>query len=98
MQGAIILAVSVVVLLGAIFGPTLHQVPEGYVSVYWRGGALTDTIGSPGYHLKVPIITSYGLVQTSLQTDVVKNIPCGTHGGTIIEFGRIEVVNRLKTR
>ena len=67
MSAWIAAGVSLVVVLLAIFGPTLHQVPEGFVSVYWRGGALTDKIGSPGYHLKVPIITTYGLVQTSLQ-------------------------------
>eukprot|EP01052_Picozoa_sp_SAG31_P038598 SAG31_NODE_5188_length_2691_cov_1.557099_5_plen_139_part_00 len=96
MASWVIAAASAVVVLLAIFGPTLHQVPEGHVSVYWRGGALTEKIGSPGYHLKVPVITTYDLVQTSLQTDVVKDIPCGTRGGTIIEFARIEVVNRLQ--
>lgn len=27
---------------------TLHQVPEGHVGVYWRGGALLSTITNPG--------------------------------------------------
>lgn len=26
----------------------LHQVPEGHVGVYWRGGALLKTITNPG--------------------------------------------------
>lgn len=26
----------------------LHQVPEGHVGVYWRGGALLNTITDPG--------------------------------------------------
>ena len=26
----------------------LHQVPEGHVGVYWRGGALQKTITDPG--------------------------------------------------
>ena len=26
----------------------LHQVPEGHVGVYWRGGALLKTITDPG--------------------------------------------------
>uniref|UniRef100_A0A803L7T2 Band 7 domain-containing protein n=1 Tax=Chenopodium quinoa TaxID=63459 RepID=A0A803L7T2_CHEQI len=51
----------------------LHQVPEGHVGVYWRGGALLKTITDPG----------------------VRNIPCGTKGGVMINFNRIEVVNRL---
>ena len=35
-------------------------------------------------------------VQTSVQTDKVLGIPCGTSGGVVIEFEKIEVVNRLK--
>ena len=26
----------------------IHQVPEGHVGVYWRGGALLNTITDPG--------------------------------------------------
>lgn len=29
----------------------VHQVPEGHVGVYWRGGALLKTITEPGMHL-----------------------------------------------
>ena len=33
--------------------------------------------------------------KTTLQTDEVKNIPCGTSGGVVIYFDKIEVVNLL---
>nr|VZI18365.1 unnamed protein product [Spirometra erinaceieuropaei] len=33
--------------------------------------------------------------ETTLQTDEVKNVPCGTSGGVVIYFDRIEVVNLL---
>ncbi|EEF50755.1 SPFH domain-containing protein 2 precursor, putative [Ricinus communis] len=74
----------------------LHQVPEGHVGVYWRGGALLDTITSPGFHLKMPLLTHYEPVQVTLQTDQVRDIPCGTKGGVMINFEKIEVVNRLR--
>ncbi|KAM3706910.1 hypothetical protein ACJW31_03G186100 [Castanea mollissima] len=51
----------------------LHQVPEGHVGVYWRGGALLKTITDPGFHLKLPFITHYEPVQVTLQTDQVVN-------------------------
>lgn len=73
----------------------LHQVPEGHVGVYWRGGALLKIITDPGFHLKLPIITHYEPIQVTLQTDQVRDIPCGTKGGVMINFTRIEVVNRL---
>ncbi|CAO2828369.1 unnamed protein product [Amaranthus hypochondriacus] len=74
----------------------LHQVPEGHVGVYWRGGALLKTITDPGFHWKLPLITHYEPIQVTLQTDQVRDIPCGTKGGVMINFFRIEVVNRLK--
>ncbi|CAK7326197.1 unnamed protein product [Dovyalis caffra] len=74
----------------------LHQVPEGHVGVYWRGGALLETVTDPGFHLKAPLITQYEPVQVTLQTDQVRDIPCGTKGGVVINFEKIEVVNRLR--
>ncbi|XP_068468410.1 uncharacterized protein [Phaseolus vulgaris] len=72
----------------------LHQVPEGHVGVYWRGGALLKTITEPGAEYSV-IFFSYEPVQVTLQTDQVTDIPCGTKGGVMINFEKIEVVNRL---
>ncbi|GMH15283.1 hypothetical protein Nepgr_017124 [Nepenthes gracilis] len=74
----------------------LHQVPEGHVGVYWRGGALLNTITDPGFHWKMPLVTHYEPIQVTLQTDQVRDIPCGTKGGVMINFTRIEVVNRLR--
>ncbi|XP_050268532.1 uncharacterized protein LOC126712990 [Quercus robur] len=48
-----------------------------------------------GFHLKLPFITRYEPVQVTLQTDQVSDIPCGTKGGVMINFEKIEVVNRL---
>jgi hypothetical protein len=35
-------------------------------------------------------------VQVTVQTDRVRDIPCGTAGGVMIHFDAIEVVNRLR--
>lgn len=85
----IALAVGVFVLFG------LHTVQTGYVGVYWRGGALLNVTSRPGFHVKIPLVTAMAQIQTSVQTDRVTNIPCGTSGGVILEFEAIEVVNRL---
>jgi hypothetical protein len=73
----------------------IHSIPEGHVGVYWRGGALLPTISEPGFHLKIPFLTTYEPVQVTLQTDEVTNIPCGTKGGVMIYFEKVEVVNKL---
>merc|ERR1719295_2583556 len=46
--------------------------------------------------MMIPFITSVRNIQTTLQTDEVKNMPCGTSGGVMIYFDRIEVVNVLQ--
>uniref|UniRef100_A0A8V5H142 Uncharacterized protein n=2 Tax=Telluraves TaxID=3073808 RepID=A0A8V5H142_MELUD len=81
--------------LAAAFLSAIHKIEEGHIGVYYRGGALLTSTSGPGFHLMLPFITSYKSVQTTLQTDEVKNVPCGTSGGVMIYFDRIEVVNFL---
>ncbi|CAM2707811.1 unnamed protein product [Rotaria socialis] len=86
---------TALVIVAAIFALSIHQVPEGHVGIYYRGGALLTSMTSPGFHVMIPFLTSCKIVQTTLETDQVKNIPCGTSGGTMIYFDKIEVVNIL---
>lgn len=67
----------------------------GHVGVYYRGGALLKSTSQPGFHIMFPVLTSFRSIQVTLQTDEVKNVPCGTSGGVMIYFDRIEVVNIL---
>ena len=60
-----------------LLNTALHKVEEGHVAVYYRGGALLSTISQPGFHMMFPFLTTYKTVQTTLQTDEVKNVPCG---------------------
>lgn len=87
---SVVLAIGIAALFSAV-----HKIEEGHTGVYYRGGALLTTTSGPGFHLMLPFITSYKSVQTTLQTDEVKNVPCGTSGGVMIYFDRIEVVNFL---
>ena len=38
--------------------------------------------------MMLPFLTSHKIIQTTLQTDEVKNVPCGTSGGVMIYFDR----------
>ncbi|XP_064599866.1 erlin-2-B-like [Liolophura sinensis] len=84
--------------MGIILNFSIHKIEEGHVGVYYRGGALLTSTSNPGYHFMLPLLTSFRSVQTTLQTDEVKNVPCGTSGGVIIYFDRIEVVNQLDSQ
>ena len=89
--GAVVLALFVG--LGQ-FG--LHKIPEGAVGVYYRGGAILPQTTEPGYHVMMPFVTRMQPMQVNIQSDLVRDIPCGTQGGTVIHFEKIEVVNRLR--
>lgn len=81
----------------AVFLPlSLHRIEEGHVGVYFRAGALLPLVSNPGIHMMIPKLTSYRSIQTTLQTDELSNVPCGTSGGVMIYFDRIEVVNILQ--
>lgn len=85
-----------------------NQVPEGHIGLYWFGGKLlglyllarfwpeADETTEPGLHTMVPYLTRHANIQITLQTDTVTDIPCGTSGGSMIYFDKIEVVNILK--
>ena len=51
--------VGLMLLAGVITLNGIHQVPEGFVGVYFRGGALLNGIVEPGWHTKLPAVTSY---------------------------------------
>jgi regulator of protease activity HflC (stomatin/prohibitin superfamily) len=79
----------------AIFRAGLHEVSEGHVAVYFRGGRLLETLAEPGYHFCLPFLTRVEQVQVTLQNDKVQNVLCGTTSGVSIVFESIEVSNRL---
>jgi len=87
---------TLMVLLGIAVQFSLHRVEEGHVGVYFRGGAMLGGMAGPGFHMMLPFLTTVRNIQTTLQTDEVKNVPCGTSGGVMIYFDRIEVVNVLQ--
>uniref|UniRef100_A0A8C9ZUQ3 ER lipid raft associated 2 n=1 Tax=Sander lucioperca TaxID=283035 RepID=A0A8C9ZUQ3_SANLU len=74
-QWSVILAV-IAALGGAALLSSVHKIDEGHTGVYYRGGALLTITSGPGFHLMLPFITSFKSVQTTLQTDEVKNVPC----------------------
>merc|ERR1712166_1670424 len=81
------------ILLGLNFG--VHTIDNGHIGVYYRGGALLEETSGPGYNFMFPLVDTMRSVQTTMQTDKVTNVPCGTQGGVILYFDRIEVVNKL---
>jgi len=88
-----LLIILVALLMISLLG--LHKVDEGHVGMYYMGGKLLDEFAEPGFHLMVPGLMTVSNIQVTLQTDTVTEIPCGTSGGVMIYFDKIEVVNLL---
>ncbi|KAK3289293.1 hypothetical protein CYMTET_3255 [Cymbomonas tetramitiformis] len=95
-------ALGIIILVLAMCAPRAcraqipHVVPEGHVGLYFRGGRLLEAVAEPGMYLHLPFITSMIDVLVRVQTDVVRNVPCGTKDGIMSEFERVEVVNALR--
>lgn len=96
MEPISLLAAGTAIISALLLPVSIHRVPEGHVAVYYRGGALLNRMEGPGFRTLVPGIDKVHFVQTTVQTDKVTSIPCGTSGGTMITFDRIEVVNQLR--
>jgi hypothetical protein len=72
-----------------------YRIPEMHVGLFYFGGALQTTVAHPGFQWQVPFVTKLVTVPLSFQTLIVNNLPCGTKGGVIVSFDRIETVHRM---
>ncbi|KAG8034571.1 hypothetical protein G9C98_007647 [Cotesia typhae] len=71
-----IIGLGIIITLAAVFNFSIHKIDEGHVGVYFRGGALLPQVSQPGFHMMIPLLTTFRSVQVTLQTDEVKNVPC----------------------
>lgn len=86
-----------IVSIAALLIPlSIHRIQEGHVGVYYIGGALLEGYTEAGFNMMWPLITRVHEMQITIQTDEVTAIPCGTRGGVMISFDKVEVVNILK--
>ena len=76
------------------FGPHRHNITEGHVGIYYRGGKLLSSVTESGYQSKIPFITTHHEIQTTLQTDHLYDVVCGSSAGGTAKLD-IAVVNKL---
>ena len=90
----VLLSLALISNANAFFG--IHQCQQGNKCVYYRGGSLLGELTEPGYHLKIPFVTSHYNIQVTWQTDKLDNIVCGSSRGGQAYLD-IEVVNKLNS-
>ena len=64
---------GLVMVLGVVFLASLHQVEEGHLGVYFRGGAMLQKMSEPGFHMMIPFVTEVRNIQTTLEAMAVNN-------------------------
>ena len=63
--GVIVQVCPVILILFAFFALnmfhrfqfSLHKVEEGHVGIYFRGGAMLQSMSGPGFHMMIPFLT-----------------------------------------
>ncbi len=74
-------------------------VPTGFVGIryVWKRLDVESGLLEPGLHFYNPITTSVSFVETRPQTDIVRDITCGTSDGVPITIDKVEIGNQLAT-
>lgn len=75
-----------------------YTIREGQVGLVKEFGVLKSDLIDPGFHFRIPVMQEIIRMDLMIQTDKVENVPCGTANGLLIQFDKIEVVNRLNRK
>ena len=92
-SGAIaVLLVSVV----AVVLSSIHRIEEGNVGVYYRNGALMQSVSFPGIHYMTPFIVEVVEIKIRPETDVLTSPSAITKDGIQNTFNDIQVITSIK--
>ena len=73
-----------------------HTIQEGSVGIYFRFGALGESISYPGVHWQAPFISHVEEVRIRPQTDSLKAMEAITKDGITNTFNDVQVISRIR--
>jgi len=85
-----------VALVTSVVLSAIHKIEEGSVGIYFKYGALLDTLTHPGIHYMTPFIVDVTEVQIRPQTDTLKPVVSITKDGIQNSFLDVQVISRVK--
>lgn len=89
-------AVPVLLISLLVYRFCTMSVPTGFVGVPYRFQQAVEPLLPPGGpHFYNALTTKVVLVETRPQTDIVRNVQCGTNDGVKVMISKIEIGNRL---
>jgi len=91
--------VLVVVLIGIVISIAAiidgyHEIQEGYVGIYYKFGALQESITEPGVHMMQPFVSTYKTVLIRPEELTLRPVQAITKDGIEISFDGISVLSR----
>ena len=73
-----------------------HNIQEGSVGIYFKFGALGESISYPGVHWQAPFISQVEEVRIRPQTDSLKAMEAITKDGITNTFNDVQVISRIR--
>merc|ERR1711983_310768 len=87
-----------VVALSLIIGlmaHSLHHIDEGHVGVYFKYGALGNSVGHPGLNTMTPWVSTYEQITVRPIKDIVNSFSAVTKDAIQIHFHDVEVISSV---
>lgn len=88
--GVILLFVLVACLITAI-----HRIQEGHVGVYFKNGALLESVTDPGIHWSQPFVTRVEQIKVRPETKYLDPMICTTQDGVRNVFRDVQVISSI---
>jgi len=90
--------VVLVVLVGimSVILNSVHKIEEGNVGVYYKYGAIMDTVTHPGVHYMTPFVVDVFEIQIRPQTDILDPMRSVTKDGIQNTFTDVQVITRIR--
>ena len=93
--GLAVLVVVVAIIVSIVLS-SVHTIEEGNVGVYFRAGALMETLTHPGVQFMAPLVVTVQEIQIRPQTDTLRPIVSITKDGIQNTFNDVQVISRVK--
>ena len=74
---------------------SLHHIDEGHVGVYFKNGALQDTVGNPGLNTMTPWVSTYEQITIRPRSEIVNSFNAVTKDAIQITFHDVEVISSV---
>ena len=74
---------------------SLHHIDEGHVGVYFKNGALQDTVGNPGLNTMTPWVSTYEQITIRPRSEIVNSFSAVTKDAIQIQFHDVEVISSV---